>query len=63
MSNLIRIPTGHMRFIPAHKQADDASMELTPAKWPVQVCKKEACRILGFELELITQLKSSPLYR
>jgi hypothetical protein len=37
MSTLIRIPSGHMRFIPAHKQADDATMELTPAKWPVEL--------------------------
>jgi hypothetical protein len=37
MFTLIRIPTGHMRFVPAHKQADDASMELTPAKWPVEL--------------------------
>ena len=37
MSTLLRIPTGHMRFIPAHKQADDESMELTPAKWPVEL--------------------------
>ena len=37
MSTLIRIPTGHMRFIPAHKQSDDVSMALTPAKWPVEL--------------------------
>ncbi len=34
MSTLIRIPAGHMRSVPANKQADDASMELKPAKWP-----------------------------
>jgi hypothetical protein len=32
MSTLIRIPVEHMRFVPAHKQADDTSMELKPAK-------------------------------
>jgi hypothetical protein len=37
MSTLIRIPAGHMRFVPPHKQADDASMELKPAKWPVEL--------------------------
>jgi hypothetical protein len=36
-STLIRIPTGCMRFVPAHKKADDSSMELTPAKWPVDL--------------------------
>jgi hypothetical protein len=35
MSTLIKIPRGHMRFVPAHKQSDDASPELKPAKWPV----------------------------
>ena len=37
MSTLLRIPAGHMRFKPAHKQADDASMELKPAKWSVEL--------------------------
>ena len=37
MSTLISIPAGHMRFVPAHKQADDAYMELTPSKWPVEL--------------------------
>ncbi len=37
MSTLIRIPSGHMRFVPAHKQTDDASMELKPTKWPVEL--------------------------
>jgi len=37
MSTFIRISTGHVRFVPAHKQADDASMEVTPAKWPVEL--------------------------
>ncbi len=35
MSTLIRIPTGHMRFVSAHRQADDAFMELKPTKWLV----------------------------
>ncbi len=37
MSTIICIPVGHMRFVPAHKQADDASLELKPAKWPVEL--------------------------
>ena len=37
MSTLIRIPTGHMRFVPAEKQTDEPSMELRPAKWPVEL--------------------------
>ncbi len=37
MSTLIRIPSGHMRFVPADKQTDDESMELKPAKWPVEL--------------------------
>ena len=36
MSTLIRIPAGHMRFVPAHKQADEATPTLHPAKWPVE---------------------------
>ena len=35
MSTLIRIPSGHMRFVPANKQTNDESMEPKPAKWPV----------------------------
>ncbi len=37
MSTLIQIPSGHMRFMPAHKQTDDESVELKPAKWPVEL--------------------------
>ena len=36
-TRLIRIPNGHMRFVPADKQTDDPSMVLKPAKWPVQL--------------------------
>ncbi len=36
MSTLIRIPAGHMRFVPAHKQSDEATLVLSPAKWPVE---------------------------
>ncbi len=32
LETLIQIPTGHMRFVPAHKQADSGTAELTPAK-------------------------------
>jgi len=37
MSTLIHIPAGHMRFVPAHKQSDGATSDLSPAKWPVEV--------------------------
>ncbi len=37
MSTLIRIPEGHMRFVPAHKQSDGANPILSPAKWPVEL--------------------------
>ena len=37
MSTLIQIPRGHMRFVPAHKQTYDASSELKPAKWLVEL--------------------------
>ena len=35
MSTLIQIPAGHMRFVPSHKQSDEATPALHPAKWPV----------------------------
>ena len=36
MTNLISIPAGHMRFVPGHKQADEATAIFSPAKWPVE---------------------------
>jgi hypothetical protein len=36
MTTLISIPAGHMRFVPAHKQADELTAVLSPAKWPVE---------------------------
>ncbi len=32
MSTLIRIPAGHMRFVPYHKQSNEATPVLSPAK-------------------------------
>ncbi len=32
MSTLIRIPAGHMWFVPAHKQSEEATLVLSPAK-------------------------------
>jgi len=32
ITTLISIPAGHMRFIPAHKQADEETPALSPAK-------------------------------
>ena len=37
MSTLIRIPTGHMRFGPAHRQPDDMTATLPLAKWSVEL--------------------------
>ncbi len=37
MTTLIRIPTGHMRFVPAHRQSDDATQALPPDKWQVEL--------------------------
>jgi len=37
MSTLIRNPAGHMHFVPAHKQSDETSPVLSPAKWPVEL--------------------------
>ena len=37
MTTLIHIPKGRMRFVPAEKQTDEFSMELKPAKWPVEL--------------------------
>jgi hypothetical protein len=36
MITLISIPAGHMRFIPAHERADEATAVLSPAKWPAE---------------------------
>jgi hypothetical protein len=36
MSNLIQIPAGHVRFVPPHKQSDEATHVLSPAKWPAE---------------------------
>jgi len=36
MSTLIWIPAGHMWFVPVHKQSDEATLLLSPAKWPVE---------------------------
>jgi len=37
MSTLIRIPEGHMRFVPAHNRTDGANPILFPAKWPAEL--------------------------
>jgi hypothetical protein len=36
MSTLIRIPAGHMRFVPAHRQSTDMTPTLSPAKLLVE---------------------------
>ena len=35
MPTPIRIPVGHMRFVPAHTQSDENKSVLSPSKWPV----------------------------
>jgi len=37
MSTLVRIPVGHVRIVSAHKQSDEATLVLSPAKWPVEL--------------------------
>ncbi len=37
MSTLIRIPSSHMRYVPARRQSDDKPAALLPAKWPVEL--------------------------
>jgi len=37
MSTLIRIPAGQIRFVPAHKQFDEATHALSPTEWPVEL--------------------------
>ncbi len=37
MSTLIQIPVGHIRFVPAHKESDEATPDLSHAKWPVEL--------------------------
>jgi len=39
LETLIQIPTGHMRFVPAHKQTDNCTAELSPAIWPVELVR------------------------
>ncbi len=36
MSTLIRITAGHMHFVPAHKQSDEATPILSFARWPME---------------------------
>jgi hypothetical protein len=36
MTTLIRIPTGHMRFVPALRQSDETTTDQYTAKWPVE---------------------------
>ncbi len=37
LETLIQIPTGHMRFVPAHQQTDGDTASLPPANWPVEL--------------------------
>jgi hypothetical protein len=46
MGTLIRIPVGHMRFVPTRRQSDDLTASLPPAKWPMEgvLISSEAAR-------------------
>jgi hypothetical protein len=37
ISTLIKIPAGHMRFVPIHRQSDDSTATLPQAKWLVEM--------------------------
>jgi len=37
MSTLIKIPAGHMQFVPAHKQSNEANLIHSTEKWPVEL--------------------------
>jgi hypothetical protein len=37
MTTLIRIPAGHMRVVPAHKQSNEDNPILSAAKWLVEL--------------------------
>jgi hypothetical protein len=37
ISTLVHIPIGHVQFVPAHRQSDDTTATLHPAKWPVEI--------------------------
>ena len=37
MSTLIHIQPGHVRFVPAHRQTYEATADLSPAKWLLEI--------------------------
>jgi hypothetical protein len=37
MATRIQIPTGYMRFVPAHKHTNGDTASLSPTKWPVEL--------------------------
>jgi len=60
MSTVIQIPAGYIRFVSAHKQSDEATVVLSPLKWPVEfvlianaknretfICQDRIHKILG----------------
>jgi hypothetical protein len=75
MSTLIRIPEGHMRFVPAHKQSDEAIPVLSPAKWPVEfvliandkgletfACHDRIHHILSPAIEIFPLVRRNPFF-
>jgi hypothetical protein len=48
MSTFIQILAPHMRFVPAHKQLDEATTDLSPAKWPIEqvlISNEKGCEV------------------
>ena len=37
MTTLIRIPAGHMRFVPTHRELYDMTTDLSPTKWTMEI--------------------------
>jgi hypothetical protein len=58
LETLIQIPSGHMRFVPAHKQNDGDTTSLPLATWPVELVliSNEAGKDNFFDEERITQI-------
>jgi hypothetical protein len=59
MTTLIRIPTGHMRFVPAHRQSDHMTADLSPAMWPVGlvlISKDAGCEAYLYQSRIRTIL-------
>ncbi len=65
MEILIQILTGHMRFVPAHKQTYGDTTSLTPANWPVELVliSNEAGKQQFLDWDRITQILAPAIRR